>query len=87
MNAPNTWRGGNTGKCVCVCVCVWLFLFRVQELLSLVDLKWRSEADHTHCFISPKESESERTKLVKNLPSMQETPVQFLGREDSLEKV
>ena len=24
--------------------------------------------------------------LVKNLPSMQETKVQFLGREDSLEK-
>ena len=24
--------------------------------------------------------------LVKNLPAMQETPVQFLGREDPLEK-
>ena len=62
-----------------MCVCVWLFLFRERELLRLVDLKWRSEADHTHCFISAKESESERTsliaKLVKNLPSMQETPV------------
>ena len=25
-------------------------------------------------------------QLVKNLPTMQETPVQFLGREDPLEK-
>ena len=25
-------------------------------------------------------------QVVKNLPSMQETPVQFLGREDPLEK-
>ena len=25
-------------------------------------------------------------QLVKNLPEMQETPVQFLGQEDSLEK-
>ena len=24
--------------------------------------------------------------LVKNLPAMQETPVQFLGQEDTLEK-
>ena len=26
-------------------------------------------------------------QLVKNLPAMQDTPVQFLGREDLLEKV
>ena len=25
-------------------------------------------------------------QLVKNLPAMQETPVRFLGREDTLEK-
>ena len=25
-------------------------------------------------------------QMVKNLPAMQETPVQFLGREDTLEK-
>ena len=25
-------------------------------------------------------------QLVKNLPTVQETPVQFLGREDPLEK-
>ena len=25
-------------------------------------------------------------QLVKNLPAMQDTPVQFLGREDPLEK-
>ena len=25
-------------------------------------------------------------QLVKNLPTMQETPVRFLGQEDSLEK-
>ena len=27
-----------------------------------------------------------RAQLVKNLPAMQETPVQFLGQEDPLEK-
>ena len=27
-----------------------------------------------------------RGQLVKNLPAMQETPVQFLGQEDLLEK-
>ena len=27
-----------------------------------------------------------RAQLVKNLPAMQETPVQFLGQEDLLEK-
>jgi len=27
-----------------------------------------------------------RIQLVKNLPAMQETPVQFLGWEDPLEK-
>ena len=27
-----------------------------------------------------------RPQLVKNLPAMQETPVQFLGQEDPLEK-
>ena len=26
------------------------------------------------------------TLLIKNLPAMQETPVQFLGQEDPLEK-
>ena len=26
------------------------------------------------------------TQLVKNPPAMQETPVQFLGREETLEK-
>ena len=26
------------------------------------------------------------SQLIKNLPAMQETPVQFLGWEDSLEK-
>ena len=25
-------------------------------------------------------------QLVKNMPAMQETPIQFLGREDTLEK-
>ena len=36
--------------CVCVCVCVWLFLFLAGELLRLVDLRWRSEADHCPLF-------------------------------------
>ena len=27
-----------------------------------------------------------KAQLVKNLPAMQETPVQFLGRDDPLEK-
>ena len=76
--------------CVCVCVCVWLFLLLVWELLRLVDLRWKSEADHAHCCTSTKESESERTsliaQLVKNPPSMQDSLVQFLGWEDFLEK-
>ena len=35
------------------------------------------------CFLS---SASLIAQLVKNLPAMQETPVQFLGCEDLLEK-
>ena len=37
---------------------------------------------HTYMFIQV----SLVAQLVKNLPAMQETPVQFLGREDPLEK-
>ena len=32
------------------------------------------------------EGETLVAQLIKNLPAMQETPVQFLGREDALEK-
>ena len=34
----------------------------------------------------PHERASLVAQLVKNLPSMQETPVQFLGQKDLLEK-
>ena len=37
-------------------------------------------------FILPFEWASLVAQLAKNLPSMQETPVQFLGRENPLEK-
>ena len=33
---------------------------------------------HTHVYVV--------AQLVKNWPAMQETPVQFLGREDPLDK-
>ena len=35
----------------------------------------------------PLEWASLMAQLVKNLPAMQEPPVQFLGQEDSLEKL
>ena len=35
---------------------------------------------------TPSETASLIAQLVKNLPAMQETQVQFLGREDLLEK-
>ena len=43
------------------------------------------------CFLSPLKHyflkwASLITQLVKNLPAMQETPVQFMGQEDLLEK-
>ena len=37
------------------------------------------------CKLSPVDA-SMVAQLVKNLPAMQEAPVQFLGQEDSLEK-
>ena len=42
-----------------------------------------------HISFPPAQGESRprmRTQLVKNLPAMQETLVQFLGQEDPLEK-
>ena len=39
------------------------------------------------CWGFPDGSDSKLiAQLVKNLPAMQETPVQFLGQEDPLEK-
>ena len=34
----------------------------------------------------PKKGASLVAQMVKNLPAMQETPVQFLGQKDNLEK-
>jgi len=40
----------------------------------------------THCPDENKGKGSLTAQLVKNLPAMQETPVQVLGQEDPLEK-
>ena len=40
----------------------------------------------TNIIIYEKNRASQVTQMVKNLPVMQETPVQFLGREDAWEK-
>jgi len=40
---------------------------------------------YTHVFSSV-EKYKVRAQLVKNPPAMQETPVQFLGQKDPLEK-
>ena len=56
-----------------------------------------TDGTHIHIFESPKLEDSYVgdllckeaflvARLVKNPPAMQETPVQFLGQEDALEK-
>ena len=45
-----------------------------------------TEAFCRHGICHPRIRASPRAQLVKNLPAMQETPVQFLGQEDPLEK-
>jgi len=42
---------------------------------------------HTDYTVKYQPGASLIAQLVKNLPAMQETPVQFLGLEDPLEKV
>ena len=46
------------------------FLFNDSQFLKVIFLFWASLM----------------AQLIKNLPAMQETPVQFLGQEDPLEK-
>ena len=46
-----------------------------SELLS--QFTWKTFVEHFNTVIA---------QLVKNMPAMQETPVQFLGQEDPLEK-
>ena len=41
---------------------------------------------HKGFGLHPAENISGKAQLVKNPPAMQETPVQFLGQEDPLEK-
>ena len=41
---------------------------------------------HKGFGLHPTENISGKVQLVRNPPAMQETPVQFLGQEDPLEK-
>ena len=52
----------------------WATVHRVSK-------SWTQLSDFTHSL-----TPSLIAQLVKNLPAMQETPIQFLGQEDPLEK-
>ena len=52
----------------------------------MVTLALRDGAGFVSCPLSLSRSASLVAQLVKNLPERQEIPVQFLGREDPLEK-
>ena len=55
--------------------------------MSEVGQSLKSEEDYLHFnFPNSMEWTSLIVQLVKNPPAMQETPVQFLGWEDPLEK-
>ena len=57
--------------CVCVCVCVCIIdMNRCNILIYIYTDRWASLV----------------AQPVKNSPAMQETPVQFLGPEDPLER-
>ena len=73
-----------------------LFIFchngRVICISKIIDI-FPGNVDYSLCFIQPGISydvlciqASLIAELVKNLPAMQETPVQYLGWEDPLEK-
>ena len=61
--------------CVCVCVCVHIYTRRWQNMCSIFK----------HIFTYMEEV-SLVAQMVKRLPTMQETQVRSLGREDPLEK-
>ena len=62
-----------------MCVYIYLYSLYVYMHVWIADPAHSASclAVHTVCLIA---------QLVKNLPAMQETLVQFLGREDPLEK-
>jgi len=66
------WMGGEFGG-EWIHVYVWLSPFAVQLEIHIFNLLYSNMA-------------SMIAQLVKNPPAMQETPVQFLGREGLLEK-
>ena len=67
---------------------LWTHLRQTNPLshaLLTVTLAPRDGAGFVSCPLSLRQSASLVAQLVKNLPKMQEIPVQFLGREDPLE--
>ena len=80
----------------------WVFLLHSSVLISVFFYKWSVPPFNTLMFKCKNKHSLHRAsltfiwvplgnisliaQLVKNLPAMQETQVQFLGREDPLEK-
>ena len=54
--------------------------------MFLQKLPFRTFSECEFLYIYPLRRVSLVAQLVKNLPAIQETPVQFLGQEDLLEK-
>jgi len=54
-----------------LCINTSKIFFSIKQFLNAASYNWRA---------------SLIAQLTKNLPAMQETPVQFLGQEDPLEK-
>ena len=62
--------------CVCVCVCVWVIFDYFSEEMCCRRNLWNILSVLASLVV----------QMVKNLPAMQDTRVQFLGREDPLEE-
>ena len=61
---------------VCVCVCVWVIFDYFSEEMCCRRNLWNILSVLASLVV----------QMVKNLPAMQDTRVQFLGREDPLEE-
>ena len=68
----------------------WIWMTGTWEVIEFVSLRWNTyEYFKVHsliCFVPHKARTSPVAQIVKNLPAMQETWIQSLGREDPLEK-
>ena len=81
---------------VSICTFVHIYTFTWIALTGMIQIHFSSYTQE-HIYQTPDgkaplesqytaEGASLVAQLVKNPPAMQETPVQFLGREDPLEK-